>query len=128
MKITITKGENEEKIKEFEIPTEKIVKGITKLGVFSFVSREVMRVRPPKRNIGVIFNWMTAVAVTDAIIELGEGMFFKKEPEVVAECEPFSKFAVKKNEEPTEDPDEDDENSEPFSKFAVKEDEESKEE
>ena len=110
MKITITKGENEEKIKEFEIPTEKIVKGITKLGVFSFVSREVMRVRPPKRNIGVIFNWMTAVAVTDAIIELGEGMFFKKEPEVVqevkasdAECEPFSKFAVKEDEEPKEE-------------------------
>ena len=115
MKITITKGEgeNEEKIKEFDIPTEKIVKGITKLGVFSLVSREVMRVRPPKRNVGVIFNWMTAVAVTDAIIELGEGMFFKKEPEVVqevkasdADCEPFSKFAAdaeKYNEEPKEE-------------------------
>ena len=32
MKITITKGENEEKIKEFEIPTEKIVRALRSLG------------------------------------------------------------------------------------------------
>ena len=98
MKITITKGKDNEKVKEFEIPTDRIVRGITKLGVFSFMGREVMRVRPPRRNVGVIFNYMTAAAITDAIMALADGTIFKKdeEPEVVAECENFEEVMDEK--------------------------------
>ena len=64
------KGEKEDKVKTFEIPFNSVVKNITHLGVISFIGKEVNRVRPPKRNIGFIFNWMTAVAVADAIMSL----------------------------------------------------------
>ena len=95
MKVTITS--DEKVLREYDIPTDKIIRGITKLGVFSFVGREVMRVRPPKRNIGVIFNWLTAAAVTDCIMEIGDGLLRKgKEPEVVAECENYSEVVKDK--------------------------------
>ena len=103
MKITITKGKDNEKVKEFEIPTDRIIRGFTKLGVFSFMGREVMRVRPPRRNVGVIFNYMTAAAITDAIMALADGTIFKKnEPEVVAECESFEEVMDEKKEDKNE--------------------------
>lgn len=80
MKVTI---ENDEKIiKEFDIPFDKVLRGITHASVLGAIGREINRVRPPRRNIGSIFNWMAAAAISDAIM----GMAFpKKEPEVVAE-------------------------------------------
>ena len=71
MKVEIrVKGEKEEKVKSFDIPVAKVMQGITHIGVISFIGREVNRVRPPKRNIGMIFNWMTAIAVSDAIMNV----------------------------------------------------------
>lgn len=85
MTITISiKGEEGEKTKKIDIPTGKVVRGITHLGIFSFVGKEVNRVRPPKRNIGSIINLVTAAIISDAIMNAA---FPKKdkEPEVVAE-------------------------------------------
>ena len=82
MKVTI---ENNEKIvKEFNIPFDKVLRGITHASVLGAIGREINRVRPPRRNIGSIFNWMAAAAISDALMN----MAFPnkdKEPEVVAE-------------------------------------------
>lgn len=69
MKIVIENKEKNFK-KEFDITAEQMAKAITHVGVLNFVGKEINRVRPPKRNIGLVFNWMTAMTVTDAIISL----------------------------------------------------------
>ena len=81
MKIEIRFVEKDEesglkKIKVYEVPTEKIIKGLTHISIFSFVGREINRVRPPRRNIGSLINWMTAAVISDAFINL---VFPKKE-------------------------------------------------
>ena len=108
MKITISK--NDKMWKEFELPTERLTRAATKLGVFTFASKEIMRARPPRRHAGVILNLMTAVAVTDAVMAFADGMkkgmFGKeKEPEVVkeetaADCETYSEAMGDQKEEP----------------------------
>lgn len=82
------KSDENEKVIDIEL--DKVIRNVTHFGVLSFVGREVNRVRPPKRNIGLVFNWMTALCVTDAIMEL---VFPKKvaaENESVVDCEEFS--------------------------------------
>jgi hypothetical protein len=80
MKVTI---EHDEKIiKEFNIPFNKVLRGVTHASVLGAIGREINRVRPPRRNIGAIFNWMAAAAISDALMNMA---FPKKEPEVVAE-------------------------------------------
>lgn len=81
MKIEICykKDGEEKKEKVFEITKEQVIEKIAHLGVFSFVGREVNRIRPAKRNIGLIFNWITAAALTDAIMAVA---FPKKVVEV----------------------------------------------
>ena len=81
------KGKDETK-KIFEISTGRLVKGITRLSVLSFVMREIARVRPPKRNAGVILNWMGAFAITDALMNLAFPK--KEETESDVKCEPYS--------------------------------------
>lgn len=78
------KGEGSTKIKKIDVPTEKIIRGITHISVFSVIGREISRVRPPKRNVGSVFNWLAAAAISDALMN----MAFPKEnnePEVVSE-------------------------------------------
>ena len=93
MKVTITGNcKDKDKVfhKEFEISMEDIAKKVTQIGVFSFIGREVNRVRPPKRNVGLIINWMTAAAVTDGIMALVYGNKDKeKKEDVVAEDDAF---------------------------------------
>lgn len=82
------KSDENEKVIDIEL--DKVIRNVTHFGVLSFIGREVNRVRPPKRNIGLVFNWMTALCVTDAIMEL---VFPKKvatEKESVVDCEEFS--------------------------------------
>ena len=86
----LEKGKANENVIDIEL--DKVIRNVTHLGVLSFVGREVNRVRPPKRNIGLVFNWMTAFCVTDAIMEL---VFPKKvatdeTKEDVVDCEDFS--------------------------------------
>lgn len=85
------KKDGNEKVKTIDIPMDKVVKGLTHLSVFSFVGREVNRVRPPKRNIGLVANWMAALCVTDAIMRVvfPESKEEKKEDSVV-DCESYS--------------------------------------
>lgn len=73
------------------IQKEAIMKGIAKFGILTIVGGELNRVRPPKRNIGLVFNWFTAMAVTEAIMNLAfkdkETDEAKKDPEVVSEAD-----------------------------------------
>lgn len=80
MEITITKAGEE--IKKFNISEGKLVRGIAKIGVFSFVGKEINRVRPPKRNAGLVLNYITAATITSAVMEL---VFGKKKEEKAEE-------------------------------------------
>lgn len=96
----LEEGKENEKVIDIEL--DKVIRNVTHLGVLSFVGREVNRVRPPKRNIGLVFNWMTAFCVTDAIMEL---VFPKKvaaEKESVVDCEDFSEVKADTAEEKTD--------------------------
>lgn len=83
------KRNGDEKVKAIDIPMDKVVKGLTHLSVFSFIGREVNRVRPPKRNIGLVANWMAALCVTDAIMHV---VFPEKdsEKETIVDCDGYS--------------------------------------
>lgn len=83
------KKDGNEKVKTIDIPMDKVVKGLTHLSVFSFIGREVNRVRPPKRNIGLVANWMAALCVTDAIMRV---VFPEKDPEeeTIVDCDGYS--------------------------------------
>lgn len=83
------KKDGNEKVKTIDIPMDKVVKGLTHLSVFSFIGREVNRVRPPKRNIGLVANWMAALCVTDAIMRV---VFPEKDVnnDETVECESYS--------------------------------------
>lgn len=61
--------DGEEKV-IFQISKKDLVKKIACFGVFTFVGGEVNRIRVPKSYIGLIFNWITAGAITDAVIRL----------------------------------------------------------
>lgn len=101
MKIIIENKEKDFK-KEFEINGSDVMKRLTQISVFSFIGREVNRVRPPKRNIGLVFNWMAAAAVTDAVMNLIENGFEKKEEKPVEiKCQTVEE--VKKDDEQRED-------------------------
>ena len=100
MTIEIKIKGKEEDSKVFEIHVERVIKGITKFSVLSFIGKEINRVRPPRRNIGSIINWMGAFAVTDAVMNLA---FPKKtedkEPENDVQCEPYSEVIERSNED-----------------------------
>ena len=64
--------------KVIEVPLGNFVKGVTKYSVLGFIGREMNRIRPPRRNAGVILNWMGAFAITDALMNLA---FPKKDAE-----------------------------------------------
>ena len=61
--------DGEEKV-IFQLSKEEILRKITYFGVLTFLGREVNRVRIPKSYLGLIFNWLTAGAVTDAVMKL----------------------------------------------------------
>ena len=89
MKITIDISNNEKEEKEVdETLFGKIGEGIARVGLASFIGAELNHIRPPRRNIGWIANWVTAFAVTDLIVEYGfkHKKFMAKDPEVVAEA------------------------------------------
>lgn len=81
------KGKGSTKIKKIDVPTEKIIRGITHISVFSVIGREISRVRPPKRNVGYVFNWLAAAAISDALMNMAFPKENKEnnEPEVVSE-------------------------------------------
>lgn len=68
--------------KTIDIPVDRILKGLTKLSVLSFVGSEINRIRPARRNVGRVFNWMGAFALTDAIMNFA----FPKKEAVVGEA------------------------------------------
>ena len=86
-------SEDEKEVKKVDIfssiPKEKVMQGIAKFGILTIVGGELNRVRPPKRNIGLVFNWFTAMAVTEAIVGLAfkEKETEKKDPDVVSEVD-----------------------------------------
>ena len=86
IEISIHGKEGDVKTKSFKIPTDKIIKGITYLGVFNFFGREAMRIRPPRRNAGVILNYMTAAVITDAVMHFA---FPKKKDSRSSEDDPI---------------------------------------
>lgn len=83
------KKDGNEKVKTIDIPMDKVLKGFAHISVFSFIGREVNRVRPPKRNIGLVANWMAALCVTDAIMRV---VFPEKDEnkDETVECESYS--------------------------------------
>lgn len=85
MKVTVTNGEVV--VKEFDIPLEKITRFATKASILGVLIREINRVRPAKRNIGVIINALAATAMANAIMNIAFPEKEKnKEPEVVADA------------------------------------------
>lgn len=99
MKIVVEiKQSGDEKPKTIDIPMDKVVKGLTQLSVFSFIGREVNRVRPPKRNIGLVANWMAALCVTDAIMRVVFPEKDEKKEDTVVECESYSEVKRDDNE------------------------------
>lgn len=57
------------KVEETKVYTKKLIRGITHIGLFSFIGNEINHIRPPKRNIGLVFNLITAAAVSEAIMQ-----------------------------------------------------------
>ena len=88
MIIEISLKEKDKTTRVIEVPLGNFVKGVTKYSVLGFIGREMNRIRPPKRNAGVILNWMGAFAITDALMNLA----FPKKEETKSDvkCEPYS--------------------------------------
>lgn len=92
------KKDGAEKAKTIDIPMDKVLKGFAHISVFSFIGREVNRIRPPKRNIGLVANWVTALYVTDAIVRV---VFPEKDAgkkEETVDCESYSEVMSDDNE------------------------------
>lgn len=92
-------GKNDDKDKRIiEISKEKLIKGATHVAMLSFFGGEFNRIRPPRRNIGFVSNWVAALCLTDALMPI---IFPEKEKEEdIVECENFSEV---KDEEKTDD-------------------------
>ena len=88
-----SESDDDKEVKKSDIldrfPKEKIMKGIAKAGILTIIGGELNRVRPPKRNIGLVLNWFTAMAVTDVITNaiFKDKEDVKKDPDVVSEVD-----------------------------------------
>lgn len=71
--------ENGEEKVILKFSKEELMKRIAHLGVLTFFGREVNRIRVPRSFIGLIFNWITAASVSDAVIRLA----FPKKAEII---------------------------------------------
>lgn len=84
------KKDGAEKAKTIDIPMDKVLKGFAHISIFSFIGREVNRVRPPKRNIGLVANWVAALYVTDAIMRVVFPEKDENKEDSVVDCDEYS--------------------------------------